>query len=118
MAAGAAVDLQDVFKNFAGSIIIFVTGTYHVGDRIEVNSKIGDVIDIRIFYTTMMETNEWVRGDQTAGCLSNFQNGLVLSGIVNNYTGDHPHIRDELSIPITYDSDWKSNVANTRNGNL
>jgi len=107
LAAGAAVALQDVFKNFAGSLVIFVTGTYHVGDRIEVNSKIGDVIDIGIFYTTLLETNEWVGGDQATGRLSIIPNSMVLSGIVNNYTRDHPYIWDEISIPITYDSDWK-----------
>jgi small-conductance mechanosensitive channel len=107
MAAGAAVALQDVFKNLAGGLIIFITGTYRIGDRIEVNEKIGDVIDIGIFYTTLLETNEWVKGDQATGRLSIIPNNLVLSGIVNNYTRDHPYIWDEISIPITYNSDWK-----------
>ena len=108
LAAGAAVALQDVFKNFAGSLIIFITRTYHVGDRIEMNSKIGDVIDIGIFYTTLLETNEWVGGDQATGRLSIIPNSSVISGVVNNYTKDHPYIWDEISIPITYDSDWKT----------
>ena len=107
LAAGLAVALQDIFKNFAGSLIIFITGTYRVGDRIEISSKIGDVVDISIFYTTLLETNEWVKGDQATGRLSIMPNSLVLSGIVNNYTKDHPYIWDEMSIPITYDSDWK-----------
>ena len=107
LAAGAAVALQDVFKNFAGGLIIYLTGTYHIGDRIEVNSKIGDVIDTGIFYTTLLETNEWVKGDQATGRLSIIPNSFVLSGVVNNYTKDHPYIWDEISIPITYDSDWK-----------
>jgi small-conductance mechanosensitive channel len=107
LAAGAAVALQDVFKNLAGGIIIFITGTYRIGDRIEVNEKIGDVIDIGIFYTTLLETNEWVKGDQATGRLSIIPNNLVLSGIVNNYTKDHPYIWDEISIPITYNSNWK-----------
>jgi len=107
LAAGVAVALQDVFKNFAGSLIIFITGTYHVGDRIEINSKIGDVVDIGIFYTTLLETNEWINGDQATGRLSIIPNSLVLSGVVNNYTRDHPYIWDEIGIPITYDSDWK-----------
>jgi len=107
LAAGAAVALQDVFKNFAGSLVIFLTGTYHVGDRIEVKSKIGDIIDIGIFYTTLLETNEWVKGDQATGRLSIIPNSLVLMETVNNYTKDHPYIWDEISIPITYDSDWK-----------
>jgi small-conductance mechanosensitive channel len=107
LAAGVAVALQDVFKNLAGGLIIFITGTYRIGDRIEVNEKIGDVIDIGIFYTTLLETNEWVKGDQATGRLSIIPNNLVLSGIVNNYTKDHPYIWDEISIPITYSSDWR-----------
>ncbi|MDD4876789.1 MAG: mechanosensitive ion channel [Dehalococcoidales bacterium] len=106
LAAGAAVALQDVFRNFAGSLAIFITGTYHIGDRIEVNSKIGDVVDIGIFYTTLLETNEWVDGDQATGRLSVIPNSVVLSSVINNYTKDHPYIWDEISIPITYDSDW------------
>jgi small-conductance mechanosensitive channel len=107
LAAGAAVALQDVFKNLAGGLVIFLTGTYKVGDRIEIQGKIGDVIDIGIFYTTLLETNEWVMGDQATGRLSIIPNNYVLSGVVNNYTRDHPYIWDEISIPITYDSDWK-----------
>jgi len=107
LAAGAAVALQDVFRNFAGGLIIYITGTYHIGDRIEINSKTGDVIDIGIFYTTLLETNEWVKGDQATGRLSIIPNSFVLSGVVNNYTKDHPYIWDEINIPITYDSDWK-----------
>jgi small-conductance mechanosensitive channel len=107
LAAGAAVALQDVFKNLTGGIVIFLTGTYKIGDRIEVQGKIGDVIDIGIFYTTLLETNEWVMGDQATGRLSIIPNNYVLSGVVNNYTRDHPYIWDEISIPITYASDWK-----------
>ena len=108
LAAGAAVALQDVFKNLAGGIIIFVSGIYRVGDRIEVNGKIGDVIDIGVFYTTLLETNEWVNGDQLTGRLSTVPNSTVLSGVVNNYTKDHPYIWDEISLPVTYDSDWQA----------
>ncbi|MBN1692107.1 MAG: mechanosensitive ion channel [Dehalococcoidales bacterium] len=107
LAAGAAVALQDVFKNLAGGLVIFLTGSYKIGDRIEIQGKIGDVIDIGIFYTTLLETNEWVAGDQATGRLSIIPNNYVLSGVVNNYTRDHPYIWDEISIPLTYDSDWK-----------
>lgn len=34
--AGIAIALQDVVKNFAGSIIILLTGVYTVGDRIQI----------------------------------------------------------------------------------
>jgi small-conductance mechanosensitive channel len=111
VAAGVAIALQDFFKNFVGGIIIFVTGIYRVGDRIELNQKCGDVIDIGILYTTLLELKEWVAGDQATGRLTVIPNGYVLSGAVNNYTKDNNFIWDEITIPITYDSDWKEAVT-------
>lgn len=105
--AAIAFGLQDIFKNFIGGIMIFFNGIYRVGDRIEVNEKFGDVIDISLFYTTLMETREWVSGDQVTGRLTTVPNGLVLNGAVQNYTKDFDFIWDEITVPITYDSDWK-----------
>jgi len=105
--AGIAVSLQDVFKNFAGGIIIFSTGIYRVGDRVEINGKIGDVMDIGVLYTTMMEIGVWVDGNQTTGRLSIIPNSNVLTNNVNNFTKDHNFIWDEISLPITYESDWR-----------
>ena len=107
VAAGVAISLQDIFKNFAGGVTILLTGLYQVGNRIEINGKYGDVIDISIFYTTILENREWVDGDQATGRLSMIPNGAVLSNVVNNYTKDHHFLWDELSFPVTYDSDWK-----------
>ena len=111
IAAGLAVALQDLFKNFFGGIVIFVTGIYRVGDRVEIDSRMGDVIDIDIFYTTLMEMGEWMSGDQSTGRLTMIPNGYILSRSVNNYTKDHPFLWDEISLPITYDSDWKEAIT-------
>ena len=111
VAAGLAIALQDLFKNFFGGIVIFVTGIYRVGDRVEIGSMMGDVIDIDILYTTLMEMGEWMSGDQATGRLTMIPNGYILSGSVNNYTKDHSFLWDEISIPITYDSDWKEAVT-------
>ena len=37
----AGIALQDVIKNLAGGIIIYLNRLYVVGDRIEINSKTG-----------------------------------------------------------------------------
>lgn len=110
--AGVAIAVQDIFKNFIGGIVIFINGIYRVGDRIEINQKYGDVIDIGLLYTTLMETREWVAGDQVTGRLTIVPNGAVLAGTIQNYTRDFDFIWDEISIPITYDSDW--NEANAK----
>jgi len=105
--AGIAISLQDLFKNAAGGIILFLTGLYKVGDRIEINGKSGDVMDIGIMYTTMLEIKDWVSGDQATGRLVSIPNGSVLSNTVHNYTKDHNFIWDEIQLPISYSSDWK-----------
>lgn len=110
LAAGVAIALQDMFKNFVGGITIFVTGLYSIGDRIEVDSSFGDVIDIGLMYTTLLEIRQWVNGDQATGRLTIVPNGSILSNVVNNYTKDHNFIWEEITIPVTYDSDWRTAV--------
>jgi small-conductance mechanosensitive channel len=107
VAAGVAIALQDVFKNFAGALAIFVTGIYRIGDRIEINKIFGDVIDIGLFYTSLIELRQWVDGDQSTGRITSIPNGQVLSFTLHNYTKDHSFIWDEIALPITYSSDWQ-----------
>ena len=112
IAAGVAIALKDVFKNFAGTFAIFLGGTYNVGDRIEIDQEYGDVIDVGLFYTSLLEIRGWVNGDQATGRIILIPNGNVLSLPVHNYTKDHSFIWDEMSVPVTYDSDWKKAVEN------
>jgi small-conductance mechanosensitive channel len=107
LAAGIAFALQDVLRNFVGGILIIVSNYYLVGDRISIDDKAGDVMDIGILSTTLMEIRGWVSGDQPSGRLLIIPNGLVLSHSFYNYTRDHSFVWDEISIPLTYDSDWR-----------
>jgi small-conductance mechanosensitive channel len=105
--AGVAIALQDVFKNFAGGFIIITLKPFEVGDRIEISGEAGDVIDIGVMTTALLEIGGWVHGDQPTGRVTLIPNGLVITHYVHNYTKDHSFIWDELTIPITYDSDWR-----------
>lgn len=107
VSAGVAFALQDLLKNLAGGLIIYISKIYSVGDRIEINSKTGDVIDIGLFYTSIAETREWISADLPTGRLTTLPNGLVLSNIVNNYTKDHDFIWDEIQVSLDHKSDWK-----------
>lgn len=107
VAAGAAIALQDLIKNFAGGVVIILNNLFRVGDRVEVSEIRGDIIDIGIFNTVMFEVGNWVAGDQATGRVVSVPNGIFLSQNVINYTRDHEYIWDEVMIPITYGSDWK-----------
>ncbi len=62
-------------------------------------------MDIGVLYTTITEVGEWINGNQATGRLSIIPNSNVLTNNVNNFTKDHNFIWDEISLPITYDSD-------------
>jgi small-conductance mechanosensitive channel len=94
-------------KIIVGGILIIVSGYYRVGDRISIDDKSGDVMDIGILNTTLMEIRGWVGGDQPSGRLLIIPNGLVITRSFYNYTSDHSFVWDEISIPVTYDSDWR-----------
>jgi small-conductance mechanosensitive channel len=105
--AGVAIALQDVLKNFAGSLTILLTRVYGVGDRIEIDGRYGDVMDIGIMNTILMEIREWVAGDQPTGRLIIIPNGQVITKSVQNFSRDHSFLWDEIQVPVTYESDWK-----------
>jgi len=110
--AGIAVALQDLFKNFVGGILIILSRTYQVGDRIEISETMGDVIDIGILTTRLLEIHARdVKGDQATGRIVIVPNGHILSSRIFNYTMDLTFVWDEISIPITYGSDWRRAVT-------
>ena len=105
--AGVAISLQDVIRNFAGGIMIMTGNLYRVGDRIEIGNETGDVMDVGIMYTTLMELRGWIDGDQPTGRLTMVPNGRIISNEVHNYTQDHSFLWDEIKIPVTYSNDWR-----------
>ncbi len=107
LSAGVAIALQDLLRNVAGGLIIFVTHPFRAGDRIQVENDLGDVIDIKIFYTTLMEIREWVDGDQYSGRIFQIPNSFILNKTVKNYTRDFSFIWDEITIMLTYESNYK-----------
>ncbi len=107
LSAGVAFALQDVLKNLAGGIIIILTAPFKAGDRIEVENDAGDILDIKLFNTTIMEIRQWIDADQYSGRIIIIPNSFILNKTVRNYTKDFSFIWDELHLMLTYDSNWK-----------
>ena len=56
--AGVAVALQDVLASIAGAFTIGFSKLYAVGNRVQIGDTQGDVIDIGLLRTTLMETGD------------------------------------------------------------
>ena len=104
--AGIAFALQEVIVSFAGWIYIVFTNKIVVGQRIKVGEMKGDIIDISVLSTTLMEMGDWVNGDLYNGRIVNISNSFVFKQVIQNYSAEYPFLWDELTIPITHNSDF------------
>jgi small-conductance mechanosensitive channel len=107
LGAGIAFASQEVIGSFAGYVNIVTGNLFRIGDRVRIGSVTGDVLDISILRTAVMEIGEWVQADQYTGRIVTIANRLVFSDPVFNYTQHWRYLWDEIMIPITYDSDWR-----------
>ena len=105
LGAGVVVALQDVIASLGGFIAIGFSNLYRVGDRIQVNETKGDVVDISIMRTTVLETGNWVSGDLYSGRIVRIPNSLVLKGLVFNDSQGFRFVWDEVKIRLTAESD-------------
>lgn len=104
--AGIAFALQEVIVSIAGYIAIFTGRFFKIGDRIKLGSVKGDVIDIGLLRTTLMEIGDWVNGDLYNGKMVRVANSFVFKEPVYNYSGDFPFLWDELIVPVKTSSDF------------
>lgn len=105
--AGIAFALQEVIASAAGFIAIHFSRFYEVGDRVEVGGIKGDVIDIGILRTSLMEIGDWVNGDLYNGRITRVANSLVFKAPIYNYSGNFPFLWDEIQVPIKTEGDFE-----------
>ncbi|NJN22018.1 MAG: mechanosensitive ion channel family protein [Leptolyngbya sp. RL_3_1] len=104
--AGVAFALQEVIASLAGWVAISLGQFYKPGDRVQLGGIKGDVIDISILRTTLMECGEWVEADLYNGRIVRIANSFVFKEPVFNYSADFPFLWDEIVLPIKYGSDY------------
>ena len=86
-------------------------GFFSTGDRVQIGGIKGDVMDIGVLRTTIMETGQWVDGDLYNGRIVLVANSFVFKEPVFNYSGDFPFLWDEIKLPIQYGSNYEKTTA-------
>jgi hypothetical protein len=105
--AGVAVALQDVVASIAGAFSIGFSKLYAVGDRVQIGDTHGDVVDIGLLRTTVMETGNWVSADLYDGRIVRIPNSTVLKGSVFNYSQGFRFVWDQIKVVFTATSDYQ-----------
>lgn len=107
VAAGLAFALQEVIGSIAGWLSIIFGRPFTLGDRIETGGIHGDVVDISVLRTTLMETGSWLGGMQATGRIVTLSNAFIFKEPLFNYSRDLLVVWDEVRASIPYSADWQ-----------
>jgi len=100
--------LQAPLTSFFGWVYILAKSPYHVGDRIEIDDAVGDVIDVGYLDTTLWEVGgKYISGDHPSGRIIKFPNSKVLNSTIFNYSWPlFPYIWNEVKFQVAYTADF------------
>jgi small-conductance mechanosensitive channel len=107
LGAGLAIASQEMVGSLVAGLNIAAGSIYRIGDRVRIGDVVGDVMDISLLRTTVMEVGEWVKADQYTGRVVTVANRAVWVSPVYNFTQHWGYLWDEITLPITYESDWQ-----------
>ncbi len=105
--AGLAIALSPVIVSLAGWMLVTWSSLFQVGDRIQIGEVIGDVVDIGMLRTTLLEIGNWVDGDQPTGRTVTIAHAAVFKDPVFNYTKASAYVWDEFTVPVAYGPKWE-----------
>jgi small-conductance mechanosensitive channel len=109
--AGLTVALQDFILAFVGWFILIGRNGIAVGDAVEINAVAGEVIDIGLFRTTLLETGNWTAKGHPTGRRVAFNNKFAISGQFFNFSTAGQWMWDELTVSVPADEDIEATVA-------
>ena len=108
IAAAVTIALADVVRSLAGWVYVNSRRGVEIGSRVAVDGIIGDVIDIGLLKTTLLEVGEpLVRALQSTGRIVTVPNSVFLNKNVISSATVNPLVWQEIQVLVTFESDWK-----------
>ncbi len=99
-AAGLTVVFQDFILAFFGWFILMGKNGIRVGDWVEINSVGGEVVEIGLFRTALLETGNWTDKGHPTGRRVTFINNFAISGQYFNFSTAGQWMWDEITVNI------------------
>ena len=103
--AGLTVALKDFIIGFLGWFVLMGKHGIRLGDWVEINGVSGEVIELGLFHTVLLETGNWTDLGHPTGRRVTFTNSFAIEGHYFNFSTSGQWLWDELSITVPYDRD-------------
>ena len=98
--AGLTLVLQDFIIAFFGWFVLMGKNGIRIGDWVEINGVAGEVAEIGLFRTSMLETGNWTDQGHPTGRRVSFINSFAIRGQYFNFSTTGQWMWDEIRFSI------------------
>lgn len=98
--AGLTVVFQDFILAFCGWFVLMGPNGIRVRDWVEINGVGGEVVELGIFRTWLLETGNWTANGHPTGRRVSFLNGYAIRGKYFNFSTVGQWMWDEVKVNI------------------
>ncbi|HUY13548.1 MAG TPA: mechanosensitive ion channel domain-containing protein [Terriglobia bacterium] len=98
--AGLTVALKDFVVSFCGWFVLMGRNGIRVGDWVEVNGVRGEVMEIGLLRTILLETGNWTEAGHPTGRQVAFLNSFAVEGYYFNFTTSGQWLWDEFQVTV------------------
>jgi small-conductance mechanosensitive channel len=103
--AGLTVAMKDFIVAFFGWFVLMGKNGLRVGDWVEINGVAGEVVEINLLRTVLLETGNWNETGHPTGRKVAFVNNYAIEGHFFNFTTSGQWMWDELQITVPPNQD-------------
>ena len=101
--AGITVVMRDFIIAFLGWFVLMGRNGIRVGDWVEINDISGEVVEIGLLRTTLLEMGNWAETGLPTGRRVTLMNGFAIEGHYFNFTTTGQWLWDQVKITIPAD---------------
>jgi small-conductance mechanosensitive channel len=98
--AGLTVVLKDFIVAFFGWFVLMGRNGVGLGDWVEINGVGGEVIEVGMLRTTLLEMGNWTNTGHPTGRRVSFMNGFAIEGHYFNFSTAGQWLWDELQVTM------------------
>ncbi|HEY8053898.1 MAG TPA: mechanosensitive ion channel domain-containing protein [Steroidobacteraceae bacterium] len=103
--AGLTVALKDFIVAFIGWFVLMGRNGVRLGDWVEINGVSGEVIELGMFHTVLLETGNWTDAGHPTGRRVTFTNSFAIEGHYFNFSTTGQWLWDEVSVVVPFGRD-------------
>src|SRR6202166_1442382 len=98
--AGLTVALKDFIVSFFGWFVLMGKNGMGLGDWVEINGVTGEVAELGMFHTVLLETGNWTDSGHPTGRRVTFTNNFAIEGHYFNFSTSGQWLWDVLTLVV------------------